>query len=934
MCLIKKLIEKHKQIVAEHNDRCNDLISRLNEAYQIADRFIVSTIEYVDLNLAYQWQNKYSKLKLEVAVLEHSDYKKADPQLREQLLSLIEKFNNLYITLPDKLRRHNVSVDEYRLNKAYLILGNVEGKKPDRQQMLAIMNNDRNHLIIAGAGTGKTTTVVGKIKYLLLTQQCKPEDILVLSFTNASASEMSKRISNETQSDIAASTFHKLGLNIMTKVERKKPKITHIDLHIFIKDTLKTMMQDSRYLHLISSYLLDNRVKSKSEFDFKNYFEYREYLRLNPPLTFKNETVKSYGEMEIANFLYRNKIAYKYEETYKVDTRTTEYGQYHPDFYLPEYDLYIEYFGIDRNGNVPSWFDCKNGMSASETYQASMEWKRKIHKNNGTTLIECYSYEIFENTLLPEFERKLNENGVKLSPMSSQELWSTATKGTKSVLDGVIELFETVINLMKSNNLTVESFRALVSNTKDANCNRRFIDLIEPVFNKYEEELVASGEIDFNDMINTAAEYVRSGRYKNPYSYVIVDEYQDISKARFSLLYELRRSKDYNLFCVGDDWQSIYRFAGSDISYILDFKKYWGATTTSFIETTYRFSQSLINISGSFIMKNPHQIKKSIIGKSTSNYFSLGEVFAYNEKNVVDYMAERVLELPRNSTVFFIGRYSFDIDIIDENDSFDCHYNNVTGFTDVRYYKRPDLKISFLTAHRSKGLQADYVFIINNKSSRMGFPSKIQDDSILDLLLDNSDDFPYAEERRLYYVALTRAKTKAFFLTIKDKESVFAQELHSKYEDQLKKERFECPQCGGRLVRKEGQFGEFWGCENYKSSGCKFTRNIRWKSPDGDDSDTITKRTQYNNRIPYSQNNNWSGFAAENTNKSENKPSGRTENNKKVKEPDGAGARWSKSEDKKLIAEYKTGMKISEIAKAHSRTYGAIRARLKKHKLI
>jgi DNA helicase-4 len=135
--------------------------------------------------------------------------------------------------------------------------------------------------------------------------------------------------------------------------------------------------------------------------------------------------------------------------------------------------------------------------------------------------------------------------------------------------------------------------------------------------------------------------------------------------------------------------------------------------------------------------------------------------------------------------------------------------------------------MSFTTAHKSKGLQADYVFILNNKKSRMGFPSKIQDAPLLDLLLESCDDYPFAEERRLFYVALTRAKKKAILLTVKDRESVFAMELRTRYAEELKRERFECPLCGGRLVKRTGRYGDFFGCSNYKYGSCKYTRNIK-----------------------------------------------------------------------------------------------------------
>lgn len=183
-------------------------------------------------------------------------------------------------------------------------------------------------------------------------------------------------------------------------------------------------------------------------------------------------------------------------------------------------------------------------------------------------------------------------------------------------------------------------------------------------------------------------------------------------------------------------------------------------------------------------------------------------------------------DLPKGSSVFFIGRYSFDAKLLNESDMLSCRYNNVSGIIEVLYRNRPDLKMSFITAHKSKGLQADYVFIINNKKSRMGFPSKIQDVPILNLLLDNCDQFPYAEERRLFYVALTRAKKKAYLLTANGKESEFAMELKQRYGEEIKREQFTCPICGGKLLKKSGPYGEFFGCSNYRTTGCTYKRKI------------------------------------------------------------------------------------------------------------
>lgn len=825
MGIIQKIITKHKEKVAQRNDMCDSLITQIDGALKEIGVLFSDLHSFVEPTKENEWRNRNTSLIASVSITNIQKLKRAKCYKK-----LLEKQAELYRnanSLKQQISAHNDRVADAKIQEAYTLIGDVEGRKLDKQQMTCIVKDAHNHLVIAGAGTGKTTTVVGKIKFLLKTGRYNPEDILVLSFTNASASEMSERINRETGCKIDASTFHKLGLNIITKVKGIVPKITQLSLRKFIKEQLLLNMQSDTYLNLLSTYLLYNRVVAKSEFEFKTQAEYEEYLRLNPPTTINNETVKSYGEMDIANFLMQNGIAYIYEQPYKVDTRTSEYGQYNPDFYLPEYDIYIEYFGINKKGEVPSYFRGNHGMTATQTYQASMEWKRETHSANDTTLIECYAYEKFDGILLEKLKERLVANGVKLTPKSTKELWEQVSADGESILDGIIELFETVINLIKSNGYTIDTVRQINVGNSNSQTNNIILSLLDPIFNAYCSYLIENKEIDFNDMINMATQYVEQGEFINPYKYVIVDEYQDISKARFSLLNSMRKSNNYDLFCVGDDWQSIYRFAGSDIGYILNFEKYWGSTEISKIETTYRFTQKLIEISGNFIMQNPIQIKKSIKGKNDTVGFALGEINGYNDKFSIEFMAKKLEDLPKNSSVFFIGRYSFDAKLLSDSGLFACQFNNVSGFVEVKYRKRMDLNMNFITAHKSKGLQADYVFIINNKKSRMGFPSKIQDAAILNLLLDNCDSYPYAEERRLFYVALTRAKKKAFLVTVSNQESDFAMELKDRYGEELKREQWECPLCGGKLLKKVGPYGEFFGCSNYKVNGCTYKRKIK-----------------------------------------------------------------------------------------------------------
>ena len=821
MGFIQNLIEKHKKKIKKLNEQCDNFIFQIGSTLQKINQLFSDLNKYVNKSATNEWQKYNDTLTAEFNI---AKLKKAVNY--KLLLKKQAELNEIIHSLPTKIKKHNATVTETKIEYAYSLIGDVEGKKLDRQQMESIVTDAHNQLVIAAAGTGKTTTVVGKIKFLLKSNKYKHDEILVLSFTNASASEMRERINKETGVYIEASTFHKLGLNIITKVEGIAPKITQLKLHKFIKDELNNNIRSTQYLNSLNNYLLYNRVTPKSEFEFNSQKEYDEYIKLNPPTTINNETVKSYGELDIANFLAQNGINYIYEHPYKIDTRTKEFNQYYPDFYLPDYDIYIEYFGINKAGEVPTYFKAKKNMNATQAYQASMEWKRNTHKKYGTTLIECFAYEKFDETLIENLKTNLLSKNVTLIPKNPEELWNQISNGDETIIDGIVELFETIINLIKSNGYTIETLRQLNVNTNQRR-NKILISLLEPIYNAYCAYLKEHNEIDFNDMINTATEYVCHNKYIHPYKCVIIDEYQDISKSRYSLIQSMRQSNDFDLFCVGDDWQSIYRFAGSDIGCILNFEHYWGTSVINKIETTYRFPQKLIDISSFFIMKNPFQIKKSVKGTQSNERCVLGEICGYTEKISIEFMVKKLEDLPQNSTVFFIGRYSFDVKILNDNDMLECRYNNANSLIDVIYNKRLDLKMNFITAHKSKGLQADFVFIINNKNTKMGFPSKIQDSDFLKLLLDNYEIYPYAEERRLFYVSLTRARKKAFIVTIKNQESEFAIELKERYYEDLKKERFECPICGGKLKKISGQFGEFFGCSNYQTKGCKYKRKIK-----------------------------------------------------------------------------------------------------------
>ena len=296
MKILQKLIARHKKKVNAREALCSGYVADIEAALDATKDLFADSDEFIEPDIAKRQRANIESLLAKIQtkdiqkIRRATDFKKLDLK-RENLKQVIKNLQN-------DVDQHNSLVARNRIHKARNLIGNVEGRILDDQQMSCVVHESHNQLIIAGAGTGKTTTIIGRIKYLLKTERCNPDEILVLSFTNASATEMHDRIRQETQCKIDASTFHKLGLEIIAKANGVKPKITKIELHAFVRDEITTQMKDDIYLRKLSDYLIYSRVPAKSEFEFKTYEEYVEYLKLNPPTTLNGEVVKSYGDSE------------------------------------------------------------------------------------------------------------------------------------------------------------------------------------------------------------------------------------------------------------------------------------------------------------------------------------------------------------------------------------------------------------------------------------------------------------------------------------------------------------------------------------------------------------------------------------------------------------------------------------------------------------
>ena len=489
---------------------------------------------------------------------------------------------------------------------------NINGYSLDLNQRKIITSENNNILVVAGAGSGKTLTIVGKIKYLIEQKNVNPKDILCISFTN----ETVNSLKNKLKEDIDVYTFHKLSLEILK------------DNHVYFRIT------DSDYLEYIVT----------------EYFE---------------------------SIIYQTNLI-KY---------VINYFQYYHE--------------------------------------------------------EDLTYEMIRKDYFKEFQ---------------------AYK----------KLIIKFINMIKSNNHDINNFKRYLKRNKyifslkKQYKNKCFLLIMFSIYKLYLEELNSSFEIDFDFMIIKAMNSIKEKGMKRYYKYIIIDEFQDTSMVRYNLIKAISQECDSKIFCVGDDFQSIYRFSGCTLDLFVNFKKYFKNAKIMYINKTYRNSLELVKIAYNFIIKNHYQLSKKIISnKRLKNPVKL----VYYTKSNYEYKFLRLLDkLNRENKkeILVLGRCNHDLSVVYKGKVI----NN--SFT----YK--NLKIKYLTVHTSKGLESEEVIVLNVSDDLLGFPNKLEDDEVLKLFFRNKERYLYAEERRLFYVALTRTKNNVYLMTRKNYESLFVLEIKNK----------------------------------------------------------------------------------------------------------------------------------------------------------
>lgn len=791
----------------------------------------------------------------------------------------------------------------------------------DEDQRRVVLTDEDYCLVIAGAGAGKTTTVAAKVKYLVDKKGIDPSQILVVSFTNKAVNELKDRIQKELDIPCPIATFHSTGNAIIHKnsPDEKLNIVDQSKLYFVIRDYFRNsiMRNGSAVNNLImffASYFdapyegsdlnafFNNIAKanfSTMRGDLEDFKREVIDTRTKKSVTIQNEVLRSYQEVEIANFLYLSNIDYEYEPIYKYDIEFSR-KPYTPDFiiYQGEKSAYLEHFGITESGENDRF-----RPEEIERYKKAVRDKCILHKEHGTTLIYTFSAYNDGRSLLDHLKENLEAKGFELKPRSNKEVMEMLVAGEENrYIRKLINLICRFISNFKVNAYQADDFSRMYHSTQNVR-SRLFLSICNDCYLEYERWLKENKAVDFEDMINESARLLREVKEmkkKLDFKYIIVDEYQDISRQRFDLTKELSEVTDAKIIAVGDDWQSIYAFSGSDITLFTKFEEKMGYAKMLKIVRTYRNSQEVIDIAGNFIQRNKEQINKQLISPKHIDdpvliytYDGTRKAYNGNRKSGGNYEMARSIETVLTDllnykkaegkdpgSILLLGRYGFDGDHLERTGLFE--YINRTN--KVRSVKYPQLDITFMTAHSSKGLGYDDVIVINGKNETYGFPTKVEDDPVLSLVIKGDRSIDYAEERRLFYVAMTRTKNRVFFVAPEANPSEFLLELKQSYknvkllgdwnEEPVSIAKKPCPLCGypmqfkykrsyglrlyictnepeicgfmtnnyqagklsiqkcdkcrdGYLIVKQGRDKDFFlGCTNYKQNGTGCSRMI------------------------------------------------------------------------------------------------------------
>ena len=682
-----------------------------------------------------------------------------DGAMRKQLEGVLRRSNELRHVLEE----HNDRYAKRMVTEHSKLL--VEELGTDEAQRKAIVQDDVRNLVIAGAGSGKTRTIVGRIRFLL-ERHVPPTAILAVTFTNKATEEMQERlkqmgvsIADRERGGVTVSTLHSLGKRVVQAISTGPISVAD---DRWTDSLVAAILRDARTGHdprlaqlYINAILNFHRNEDESAPAVGGNKKYR---------TLRGEHGRSIGERMIADFLFFNHVEYKYEA--KASWASVGGGRdaYHPDFALPGSGASIEYWGMNRAGEVPAGW-----TTSTAEYQQGMAWKRDQFRREGKTLIEFYEYERMEGTLDAALRERLIRADIVLRPMTVEEVGKSF--GDLKYIGSAIEklLVQFITNARSLRRPPNEIQSHLKASTPRVH---HFGFLGIAVLERYQAALSAEGRIDFSDMLHRAADILESGSNPLPkFEHVLVDEFQDTSVAMARFLKAIVAVSGARLFAVGDDWQAIYGFAGGDVDHIVNFESHFGPASMTMLNVNYRSPSLIVEAGGALIAHNANQVPKQVVVSSPRRGEAYVHEVADDDAAIVDRtmrLVQEELKRCEPNEILVLSRTNHMLEDVFE----ECKRRGIP----VDNPNREVAGVRILSAHRAKGLEAKVVIIANASNHLFGFPSKVENPDVLEPVR-MSDGNDQAEERRLFYVAITRAAERLHLVGRKGLPSPYIAEI-------------------------------------------------------------------------------------------------------------------------------------------------------------
>lgn len=659
----------------------------------------------------------------------------------------------------------------------------------DRQRE-AVLSAEKRLLVLAGAGSGKTKTLLQKLIYLIEEMEVSPSNILAITFTKNATNEMIDRLiisadlSGEYERQLLDKRVSLSAKNRERYAQQKKYKwidgLTIKTFHGFCYSVLRAhgvnefdnkfriigderrdeedelarhaapetafevmhkllieQCEDTEYLLKLKRYILDyiiDKIHLK-QVDPRYLPKDGKYFT-----TLNGTKVRSKSEQFIADWLYRHSIKFEYEPLLNVKDFS-----FNPDFFIPDANLYIEHIS-DRSYSTRD--------------------KEEQFKKGNLLLVKTFESmtkdsALFNHTLDKIIKNRLPANYHKTVSINFKEEFHGYHEDVKDFVQQIMR----ITDMIKVENIDIET--VLERATKDQHERvRNFYDLAVPILKKYNQYCIDKSYLDFNDLISRSISLFQnhkdiSNKYKSKFQYILVDEFQDVNNLQVKLI-KLLLTDDTQLFCVGDDWQSIYGFRGSNVNYIVEFEKHFANSQIVKLNLNYRSTQNIVGASNEVIKHNKFKIDKDVHASKKSEHKIV--VYSGNsEEENVQYCLDKVRELLEdginNDDILFLYRRS---------KMFSSYYFK---------FKNENIRVQWKTIHASKGLEAKVVFIVGLTEGGGGFPDIWLEDRIFQVIKKANHDLLMEEERRLFYVAITRAKDKLFLITEKGNESSFLKEI-------------------------------------------------------------------------------------------------------------------------------------------------------------